>query len=101
MLLFGIVALVLRRRRGAVVLSQVLLGIVFIAAGSTKIFEPEKLSVIIDAYRIMPHEFVSFAAIASGSKSPVVMIAFYAAVGWLWLWHTIVLARIRALAVHA
>ena len=32
--------------------------------------------------------FIAFAAIASGSTSAVVMIAFYAAVGWLWVWHT-------------
>jgi hypothetical protein len=31
--------------------------------------------------------FVSFAAIASGSASPTIMLAFYAAVTLAWIWH--------------
>ena len=31
--------------------------------------------------------FVSFAAIASGSASPVVILGFYVAVAWIWIWH--------------
>lgn len=38
--------------------------------------------------------FVSFAAIASGSTAPSVLIAFYMAVAWVWAWHTIVLADV-------
>lgn len=38
--------------------------------------------------------FVSFAMIASGSTSPAVMIGFYVAVAWIWVWHTIVLMQI-------
>jgi hypothetical membrane protein len=37
---------------------------------------------------------VSFAAIASGSTSTAVLLAFYAAVAWIWVWHTLVLARL-------
>ena len=32
--------------------------------------------------------FVAFAAIASGNVSAVVMLSFYAAVAWVWAWHT-------------
>ncbi len=32
----------------------------------------------------------AFAGVASGSPSPAVMIAIYAAVLWIWTWHTIV-----------
>jgi hypothetical protein len=35
--------------------------------------------------------FAAFAAIASGSASTAVMIAFYIAIGWIWVWHTVVL----------
>ncbi|HRP62338.1 MAG TPA: DUF998 domain-containing protein, partial [Phycisphaerales bacterium] len=38
--------------------------------------------------------FVSFAAIASGSTAPSVLIAFYVAIAWVWAWHTIVLADV-------
>lgn len=31
---------------------------------------------------------ISFAAIASGPPSPAVMLAFYIAVSWVWIWHT-------------
>jgi len=33
---------------------------------------------------------VSFAVIASGSTSPAVILAFYAAVIWVWAWHSAV-----------
>jgi hypothetical protein len=29
-------------------------------------------------------------AIASGSTSPTVIVGFYAAVTWIWVWHTVV-----------
>ncbi len=32
--------------------------------------------------------FLAFAAIASGPASPAVMLTFYGAVTWIWLWHT-------------
>jgi hypothetical protein len=38
--------------------------------------------------------FAAFAAIASGSVSPAVMIAFYIAVVWIWVWHTVVLIQV-------
>ena len=38
----------------------------------------------------------SFAAVASGAKSPLVMLTFYASVVWLWIWHAAVHARVRA-----
>jgi hypothetical protein len=38
--------------------------------------------------------FASFAAIASGSTAPTIMIAFYIAVAWIWVWHTIVLLEV-------
>ena len=38
--------------------------------------------------------FVSFAAIASGSTSAAVMLAFYAAVAWIWMWHAAVHANL-------
>jgi hypothetical protein len=31
--------------------------------------------------------FVSFAAVASGSKDPIVLPAFYVAIAWIWMWH--------------
>jgi hypothetical protein len=31
--------------------------------------------------------FVAFAAIASGSSSAAVILGFYAAVLWIWIWH--------------
>ncbi|MDQ3171837.1 MAG: DUF998 domain-containing protein [Acidobacteriota bacterium] len=37
---------------------------------------------------------VSFAAIASGSKSPAVILAFYAAVLWVWAWHSAVCLKV-------
>lgn len=39
--------------------------------------------------------FVAFAGIASGASSGVMMLAFYAAVAWIWIWHTAVLMSIR------
>lgn len=38
--------------------------------------------------------FASFALIASGSTAPAIMLAFYAAVAWILVWHTIVLLQI-------
>ena len=38
--------------------------------------------------------FFAFAAIASGSKEAAVMLAFYAAVAWIWLWHSALSARL-------
>ncbi len=35
--------------------------------------------------------FAAFAAVASGSTSPAIMLGFYAAVAWIWLWHSAVL----------
>jgi hypothetical protein len=40
--------------------------------------------------------FISFAAIASGSQAATVILTFYAAVAWIWIWHTIVLGDVRA-----
>lgn len=37
----------------------------------------------------------SFAAVASGSTSPTVLLAFYAAVAWSWIWLSMVLWRAR------
>lgn len=37
---------------------------------------------------------VSFGAIASGSISPTTMLTFYAAVAWIWVWHTLVLGDV-------
>lgn len=36
---------------------------------------------------------VSFGAIASGNMSPTVILAFYAAVAWVWLWHCWLMLR--------
>jgi hypothetical protein len=38
--------------------------------------------------------FASFAAIASGATSPVIMIAFYAAVAWIWAWHMLLFIQL-------
>ena len=38
--------------------------------------------------------FASFAAIASGSTSSAVMLTFYAAVAWIWIWHATVYANL-------
>ena len=32
--------------------------------------------------------FLAFAAIASGQNSPIVILGFYGAVVWIWIWHT-------------
>ena len=37
---------------------------------------------------------MSFVAIASGSTSASVLLTFYGAVGWIWIWHTLLLARL-------
>jgi Protein of unknown function (DUF998) len=38
--------------------------------------------------------FFAFAAIASGSKATAIMLAFYAGVAWIWLWHTALSTRL-------
>ena len=64
MLVIGFVGLAfLRKNKPAVALIQILLGIVFIISGSSKLFHPDKLAVIIDAYRILPGAFIPFAAV--------------------------------------
>ena len=42
--------------------------------------------------------FSAFAAIASGSQSPAVLIAFYIAVAWAWVWHTSALIQVNRIA---
>ena len=39
--------------------------------------------------------FVAFAAIASGSTATTTMLAFYAAIAWVWKWHTALLLSLR------
>jgi hypothetical protein len=39
--------------------------------------------------------FASFAAIASGSTAAIAMLAFYAAVTWIWIWHSVLLLTLR------
>ena len=38
--------------------------------------------------------FCAFAAIASGSTSVAIMLTFYAAVAWVWVWHTALLVTL-------
>lgn len=38
---------------------------------------------------------ISFGMIASGSKSPAVVLAFYFAVLWIWIWHTMLYVEIN------
>lgn len=38
---------------------------------------------------------VSFAAVASGSQSSATILAFYAAVTWVWIWHTALYLKVR------
>ena len=40
--------------------------------------------------------FASFAAIASGSNAAIVMLAFYAAVTWIWIWHSVLSLTLRS-----
>jgi hypothetical protein len=42
----------------------------------------------------------AFAGIASGSTAVVVMLTFYLAVAWIWIWHTAVLVRMHVEATH-
>jgi uncharacterized membrane protein YphA (DoxX/SURF4 family) len=64
MLAIGIVFFAFfRTNKPAVAFVRILLGIVFIVSGSTKLFHPDKLAVIIDAYRIMPGAIIPFAAV--------------------------------------
>ncbi len=37
----------------------------------------------------------SFATIASGSTAAIAMLAFYAAVTWIWIWHSVLLLTLR------
>lgn len=43
--------------------------------------------------------FIAFAAIASGPASPTVMLSFYAAIAWIWGWHTAIMVSHAASAV--
>jgi uncharacterized membrane protein YphA (DoxX/SURF4 family) len=63
MLALGILAVVFRKNRISAIFCQLLLGIVFMVSGSTKIFEADKLAIIIDSYKIMPREYISLAAV--------------------------------------
>lgn len=40
--------------------------------------------------------FLAFAWIASGSTSAATILSFYAAVAWIWIWHTLVLLDLLA-----
>lgn len=44
---------------------------------------------------------LAFGAIASGEPSVAVMLTFYAAVAWIWLWHTTVFVDLRRAALAA
>ena len=39
--------------------------------------------------------FISFAAIASGTASVAVLLAFYAAVAWIWIWLSALMIQVR------
>jgi hypothetical protein len=45
--------------------------------------------------------FITFAAIASGSASAVVMLGFYAAIVWVWIWHAALARMLLARASGA
>jgi rhodanese-related sulfurtransferase/uncharacterized membrane protein YphA (DoxX/SURF4 family) len=62
MLVLGIAALAVMRRRGAMAIAQVLLGAIFIYSGASKLFHADKLLVILEAYRILPPAILPFAA---------------------------------------
>jgi putative oxidoreductase len=62
MLAIGIAALFFAKKRSAVVTVQLLLGIIFIISASSKIFSPEKLAIVLEAYRILPAALVPYAA---------------------------------------
>jgi rhodanese-related sulfurtransferase/uncharacterized membrane protein YphA (DoxX/SURF4 family) len=62
MLVLGIAALAMTRKRGAMVLAQIVLGVIFIYSGASKLFHADKLMVILEAYRILPPAFLPFAA---------------------------------------
>jgi rhodanese-related sulfurtransferase/uncharacterized membrane protein YphA (DoxX/SURF4 family) len=63
MLLIGCLALVLVKKRPFLVAVQILLGVIFIISASSKLFSPEKLAIILEAYRILPSSLVPIAAI--------------------------------------
>jgi uncharacterized membrane protein YphA (DoxX/SURF4 family) len=62
MLVLGIAALAMMRRRGAMTLAQVVLGAIFIYSGASKLFHADKLMVILEAYRILPPAILPLAA---------------------------------------
>ena len=43
----------------------------------------------------------SFATIASGSTAAIAMLAFYAAVTWIWIWHSVLLLTLRREVIAA
>jgi uncharacterized membrane protein YphA (DoxX/SURF4 family) len=64
MLVIGIAGIAFfRKNKPSIAIIQVLLGLVFIVSGSSKLFHPDKLAVIIDAYRILPAALIPFAAV--------------------------------------
>lgn len=64
MLALGLAALFMKKKPPVVAVVQILLGIIFIISASSKLFSPEKLAVILEAYRILPPSFVPFVAIS-------------------------------------
>jgi len=62
MLVLGIAALAMMRRRGFMALVQVMLGAIFIYSGASKLFHADKLMVILEAYRILPPAILPLAA---------------------------------------
>lgn len=63
MLVIGIAIFLLKKNKNLIVVCQLLLGAIFIISGSTKLFHPEELLIIIDAYRILPQALVPFVSI--------------------------------------
>jgi hypothetical protein len=43
--------------------------------------------------------FAAFSAIASGSQSPLVILTFYGAVAWLWIWHSLLMRKVAGIAL--
>ena len=69
-----------------------LIGASFVFAGRFKSLKQTPWSV----YSLMTGLgfLVSFAAIASGSTAPATILAFYAAVVWVWAWHSAVYLKL-------
>jgi hypothetical protein len=42
----------------------------------------------------------AFAGIASGSTAVAVMLTFYMAVAWIWVWHTAAMVKLHIEATH-